>query len=594
MASGTGVASADNSILPDEPATPMAFMKDENTPTANSDARVEAVDPADSYSKFGPKQRLVIIAIASTIGVLSPLSSNLYTPAIPAVAKDLGVSTDAINLTITSYLVLQGISPTLWSVIGDNTGRRLLYLIALTVYLGSCVGLALSPNYPSVLALRAVQAVGSASTTAIGASLIGDLIHVSQRGGWMGNYSAMGGAGTAFGPVLGGLFAQYTGWRGMFVFMAALAAFLLMTTAVLLPETKRDIVHDGSVPAPWYLQAPIKWLDAPKSTGHATGRATAGKFKIDLKAPVRLLVEPECLCVVLFTGVIFAVWQATMVATATLYSERYSLSETNIGLTYISNGVGSLCGSILTGKLLDREYKRQLQREKTQDEGNEEQQPRQQEVQHIELARIKPLIIPTVVFLVSVVALGWIMEYHVHIAASITIAFFVGGLSTIVFAGFCKWFILINFSSSSELTRPSNPHRRPVQEPELQRHSFDEPLALSYRVWWDCSHRSLDPRCWCGLGVYHLRGRWSGILLSCVGRVVEGKTLAGEAKCRKASIDERGLRGLCGSRRVKPQVAPHNMCIGFENSQKRRIKPSNDQLPFFFGRHSTLHLSRSG
>ncbi|EHA58476.1 hypothetical protein MGG_08656 [Pyricularia oryzae 70-15] len=456
MASGTGVASADNSILPDEPATPMAVMKDENTPTANSDARVEAVDPADSYSKFGPKQRLVIIAIASTIGVLSPLSSNLYTPAIPAVAKDLGVSTDAINLTITSYLVLQGISPTLWSVIGDNTGRRLLYLIALTVYLGSCVGLALSPNYPSVLALRAVQAVGSASTTAIGASLIGDLIHVSQRGGWMGNYSAMGGAGTAFGPVLGGLFAQYTGWRGMFVFMAALAAFLLMTTAFLLPETKRDIVHDGSVPAPWYLQAPIKWLDAPKSTGHATGRATAGKFKIDLKAPVRLLVEPECLCVVLFTGVIFAVWQATMVATATLYSERYDLSETNIGLTYISNGVGSLCGSILTGKLLDREYKRQLQREKTQDEGNEEQQPRQQEVQHIELARIKPLIIPTVVFLVSVVALGWIMEYHVHIAASITIAFFVGGLSTIVFAGFSILIVDLFKSQSFSATASMN------------------------------------------------------------------------------------------------------------------------------------------
>ncbi|TLD12492.1 uncharacterized protein PgNI_02766 [Pyricularia grisea] len=461
MASGTGVANIDNSILSDEPGTPipMVVMND-NTPTSNTDAPVQVrdiADPAESYSRFGPKQRVVIIAIASTIGVLSPLSSNLYTPAIPAVAKDLGVSTDAINLTITSYLILQGISPTLWSVIGDNTGRRLLYLIALTVYLGSCVGLALSPNYASVLALRAVQAVGSASTTAIGASLIGDLIHVSQRGGWMGNYSAMGGAGTAFGPVLGGLFAQYTGWRGMFVFMAALAAFLLMTTAFLLPETKRDIVDDGSVPAPWYLQAPIKWLDAPKSGDCATGRTTTGKFKIDLKAPVRLLVEPECLCVVLFTGVIFAVWQATMVATATLYSERYGLSETNIGLTYISNGVGSLCGSILTGKLLDREYKRQLQRErKTQDEGNEDQQPRQQEVQHIELARIKPLMIPTVVFLISVVALGWIMEYHVHIAASITVAFFVGGLSTIIFAGFSILIVDLFKSQSFSATASMN------------------------------------------------------------------------------------------------------------------------------------------
>ncbi|OBT81757.1 hypothetical protein VE02_09745 [Pseudogymnoascus sp. 03VT05] len=87
------------------------------------------LDPSDVYSTFAPSKRIVIISIASIIGLLSPLSSNLYTPAIPAIACDLGVSTDAINLTITSYLIFQGLSPSLWSSIGDGVGRRLLYLI---------------------------------------------------------------------------------------------------------------------------------------------------------------------------------------------------------------------------------------------------------------------------------------------------------------------------------------------------------------------------------------------------------------------------------------------------------------------------------
>ncbi|KAK1988354.1 major facilitator superfamily transporter [Colletotrichum cereale] len=407
------------------------------------------------YSRFAPTQRIVIIAVASTIGLLSPLSSNLYTPAIPAVARDLNVSTDAINLTITSYLVLQGISPTLWSAIGDSTGRRLLYLIALTVYLASCIGLALSRTYPAVVALRAVQAVGSASTTAIGASLIGDLIHVSRRGKYMGNYSALGGAGTAFGPVIGGLFAQYTGWRGMFVFLAALAAFLLLFTALLLPETKRGIVDDGSVRPPCYLRAPLKWLDAPKSSDGAADAKTGAKFRIDIRAPVRLLVEPECLCIVLFTGICYTVWQITMVATATLYAERYGLNEMSIGLTYISNGVGSLCGSVLTGKLLDREYKHQLKREQASQLAADGSPP-VEEVQHIELARIKPVIIPTVAYLVSVVALGWIIELHVHIAASITMAFFVGGLDTIILAAFSTLIVDLFRNQSFSATASMN------------------------------------------------------------------------------------------------------------------------------------------
>ncbi|TQN67576.1 Itaconate transport protein [Colletotrichum shisoi] len=431
--------------------------------SSGSDASPVETDLMAAYSRFAPNQRIIVIAVASTIGMLSPLSSNLYTPAIPAVARDLGVSTDAINLTITSYLVLQGISPTLWSSIGDSTGRRLLYLIALTIYLASCIGLALSYNYPAVVALRAIQAIGSASTTAIGASLIGDLIHVSRRGKYMGNYSALGGASTAFG-------SGYTGWRGMFIFMSALAAFLLLFTALFLPETKRGIVDDGSVHAPRYLRAPLKWLDAPKKSptdaaaaaaaAAAVARPAAAKFRIDIGAPVRLLVEPECLCIVPFTGVCYTVWQVTMVATATLYAGRYGLNELSIGLTYISNGVGSVCGSVLTGKLLDREYKHQLEREQQAaaarpaeaDDGS----PPANEVQHIELARIKPVIIPTIGYLVSVVALGWIIQSNVHIAASITMAFFVGGLNTIILAVFSTLIVGLFRSQSFSATASMN------------------------------------------------------------------------------------------------------------------------------------------
>lgn len=80
------------------PAPPTAA----NESPSSSDVSLAEPDLMSIYSKFAPTKRIIIISVASTIGLLSPLSSNLYTPAIPAVARDLHVSTDAINLTITS------------------------------------------------------------------------------------------------------------------------------------------------------------------------------------------------------------------------------------------------------------------------------------------------------------------------------------------------------------------------------------------------------------------------------------------------------------------------------------------------------------
>ena len=408
----------------------------EAAPTSLVEPRAVESNPNEAYSKFSSRQKAIIVSIASIVGLLSPLSSNLYTPAIPTIARDLHVSTGAINLTITSYLILQGLSPTLWGAIGDSVGRRPLYIICLTVYFGSCLGLSLCNTYAGIVALRALQAVGSASTTAIGAGLIGDLVHSSRRGSFMGNYSALGGAATAFGPVLGGLFAQYTGWHGIFLFLLGLSASLLIITILFVPETMRAIVSDGSIAPPRYLRPIFTTLDAPKA--QANDALRHNPIKVDFLGPLRLLLEPEVLCCIIFTGTCYTVWNMTMIATAPIYAGRYGLKEVYIGLTYISNGTGSLIGSITTGKVLNWEYRRQLARESLNSEAPVS------EVRMIQRARIRPLIIPTILYLLAMVALGWVMEYQVHISASIILAFFVGGLDTCILAAFCKYLVLLD------------------------------------------------------------------------------------------------------------------------------------------------------
>ena len=68
-------------------------------------AEPESISVADDYSVFSRRQKKVIIIIGSFAAFFSPVSSNIYFPALNTIAKDLQVSLSHINLTVTTYQV---------------------------------------------------------------------------------------------------------------------------------------------------------------------------------------------------------------------------------------------------------------------------------------------------------------------------------------------------------------------------------------------------------------------------------------------------------------------------------------------------------
>lgn len=73
-----------------------------------------------------------------------------------------------MNLTITSYLIIQGISPLFWGPLSDTLGRRPIYMASFALYILANIVLSFSPNFPVLLIFRGVQSAGSASTVSIG------------------------------------------------------------------------------------------------------------------------------------------------------------------------------------------------------------------------------------------------------------------------------------------------------------------------------------------------------------------------------------------------------------------------------------------
>ncbi|KAI4174578.1 MAG: hypothetical protein LQ343_002151 [Gyalolechia ehrenbergii] len=112
-----------------------------------------------AYSVFTPVEKRIIAALVSYAAWFSTLTSFIYYPAIRQLAQTFSVSVDEINLTVTSYMAVATIAPTLVGDAADVLGRRPIYGFLLTLYIGVNVAIVLADSYAGLLGLRVAQAL---------------------------------------------------------------------------------------------------------------------------------------------------------------------------------------------------------------------------------------------------------------------------------------------------------------------------------------------------------------------------------------------------------------------------------------------------
>lgn len=360
----------------------------------------------------------------------------MYFPALPTVAKDLNVSVELVNLSVTSYLIFQGLAPTLWGPVSDVMGRRVAYCCTFVVFLGACIGLAETKTYAALIILRCLQSTGSASTISIGSGVIGDITTREERGGFMGVFQAGLLAPVAIGPIIGGALSGSMGWHSVFWFLTIYGGIFLVVLVVLQPETLRSIVGNGSVQPTTLIQKwPLNMYRATtKTKSNQQDAPNSPRKKIDLLGPLRILCSKQTVFLIGFLAIYYAVWQMSITAISSLFEERYGLSETQIGLTFIANGAGSIIGTLITGKILNLDYQKvKATFEARVHDGSdgipesEEDRARQDDFP-IEAARLRLVPIFALVQCLSVLVFGWSIQYprRVPIAIPIISTFFSG------------------------------------------------------------------------------------------------------------------------------------------------------------------------
>ncbi|KAL8865083.1 MAG: hypothetical protein Q9198_009486 [Flavoplaca austrocitrina] len=118
----------------------------------------------EKYSVFSTTNKWCIVAMVSYAAWFSTLTSFIYYPAIHQLAQTFAVSIDKINLTITSYMAMATVAPTLLGDAADVLGRRPVYMLALSLYIGANIAIVLSNSYAALVGLLQALAISGKLT----------------------------------------------------------------------------------------------------------------------------------------------------------------------------------------------------------------------------------------------------------------------------------------------------------------------------------------------------------------------------------------------------------------------------------------------
>ena len=104
---------------------------------------------------------LRVMALLATLMGFGSISTDLYLPAMPAMARELGAANGALEFTISGYLIGFSLGQLLWGALSDKIGRRLPIAIGILLFIIGSAGCALSDSAAQVIGWRVVQAVGA-------------------------------------------------------------------------------------------------------------------------------------------------------------------------------------------------------------------------------------------------------------------------------------------------------------------------------------------------------------------------------------------------------------------------------------------------
>jgi multidrug resistance protein len=425
-------------------------------------------EPDPPFTTFSRRRRIYLTYLLGYLTLASSLTATIYFPLIENLGRYYQTSIQAINLTITLYLVFQAISPAFFGPLSDTLGRRPVFLLTFLVYCAASVGLALNKqSYAALLLLRSLQSVGGSVVMSLAYAVVADISIPAERGKILGPMLAATNLGPCVGPIIGGGVLEATRqvqWCFWTLAIFGTSAFVLLGWT--LPETGRMIVGNGSIRArgvwqTWgncFKRNTSQCSPTHQPNDHTSGINTGpvGKGRLSFPNPfisIRLILHADTFLILWSAGSPYAVWYSIQASIPVIYSQQYGYNMIAVSLYFLSGGLGVIVGGFIAGRLLDMNYEKVAAAHDLPVDRVAGDDIRDFP---IELARSRDSYWLHVFSVCALAGYGWTVDFRVHPSVPLIFQFFIGARCTIVLQLFSTLMVDISAGKSGAAGASNN------------------------------------------------------------------------------------------------------------------------------------------
>ncbi|MCR4942136.1 MAG: multidrug effflux MFS transporter [Campylobacter sp.] len=172
--------------------------------------------------------RLFLLLFLAALSAFGPFVTDLYLPALPAIANGFNTSTSMTQLTLTTSMAGLAIGQLLIGPVSDKFGRKIPLTISLIIYTISTIFIFFTQSIEMFIFLRIIQGLSSAGSVVISRAVVGDLYSGVELKNFFSLMMVINSLAPILSPLGGSILLKYMNWRGIFAVLSIIGIVLFI------------------------------------------------------------------------------------------------------------------------------------------------------------------------------------------------------------------------------------------------------------------------------------------------------------------------------------------------------------------------------
>ena len=206
--------------------------------------------------KFSKKYFVYLYLLLGALAAFPPLVTDMYLPALPGMTAEFQTTASAVQMSLAACILGLAVGQLIFGPLSDKWGRKPLLKSALVLFILATAASIFSPTIELLNVSRFFQGLGGAGGVVLSRSVATDCYSGRELAKSLAIIGAINGIAPVTAPVIGGLFSEAIGWKGIFCVLLAIGV-LLYVVSIPFRESHTSEKHYAGSLTSLFIQAGI-------------------------------------------------------------------------------------------------------------------------------------------------------------------------------------------------------------------------------------------------------------------------------------------------------------------------------------------------